>query len=200
MTMMWSISSTMSSSSGTMRSDSSLPSGDFQPRALLGHLVDAVEFQVEQFADAQPAGALQQQCASGQFVAGAGPLQFLGQPPVGVDGQVAGQDHGELGDVVAEHQPARWCLRPSPFGDVGEESGQSEDPAAAFSDGDDLAGLGVDDVDLRRQVWLDVPAPLQFGDAGQRRVGGGEEHPECISRLAREETVFGTHVARLRSR
>ena len=43
---------------------------DFQPGALAGDLVHAVEFEVEQFADAQPAGALQQQRAGGQLVAG----------------------------------------------------------------------------------------------------------------------------------
>ncbi len=39
-----------------------------QPRALAGDLVHAVQFQVDQFADAQPGGALQQQRIGGQPV------------------------------------------------------------------------------------------------------------------------------------
>ena len=39
----------------------------FQPGAGAGDLVHAVKFEVEQFADAQPAGALQQQRGGGQL-------------------------------------------------------------------------------------------------------------------------------------
>jgi len=48
--------------------------------------MDAVEFQVEQFTDAQRAGALQQQRIGGKPIGRVG--QFLGQAAVGVDGQV----------------------------------------------------------------------------------------------------------------
>jgi len=55
--------------------------------------VDAVEFQVEQLTDAQPAGALQQQCVGGQPVGRFG--QLLGQAAVGVDGQIPRQGSGQ---------------------------------------------------------------------------------------------------------
>jgi hypothetical protein len=41
-----------------------------QPRSLAGHFMDAVQFQVGQLADAQPAGPLQQQRVGGQPVRG----------------------------------------------------------------------------------------------------------------------------------
>ena len=40
----------------------------FQPGAGAGNLMHAVEFEVEQFADAQPAGALEQQRAGCQLI------------------------------------------------------------------------------------------------------------------------------------
>ncbi len=51
-----------------MRSVSSLPSGTFSQDALAGDLVDAVEFEVEKLADAQPACASQQQGVGGEPV------------------------------------------------------------------------------------------------------------------------------------
>ena len=49
---------------------SSLPERDLQPGAVAGELVDAVQFQVEQFTDPQSARALQQQCVCDQPVPG----------------------------------------------------------------------------------------------------------------------------------
>ena len=42
---------------------------DLQPAAVAGDFVDAVQFEVEQFPDPQPAGALQPQRGRGQLVA-----------------------------------------------------------------------------------------------------------------------------------
>ena len=66
-----------------------LPERHLEPGSLARDLVDAVELEVEQFSDAQPAGPLQQQGVSDDAV---GPgLQHLGQAPVGVGRQVARQ-------------------------------------------------------------------------------------------------------------
>ena len=60
---------------------------DFQPGAVAGDLVHAVELEVQQFADTQPARSWQEQRVGGQPEIGA--LQRLAEAPVGVDGQVA---------------------------------------------------------------------------------------------------------------
>jgi hypothetical protein len=82
--------------------------GDHQPAAMIGNLVDAVQLEIEQFPDPQPAGSLQPERGGGQRVLGL-PGQHLGQATVDVDRQVAGQRLRKLGVVVAEHQPAGWC-------------------------------------------------------------------------------------------
>ena len=64
----------------------------------------AIQLKVQQLADPEPAGPLQQQCAAGQLVRRG--AQRPGQPPVGVDGKVTRQDFRQLGDVAREDQPA----------------------------------------------------------------------------------------------
>ncbi|GAA0965075.1 hypothetical protein GCM10009555_003710 [Acrocarpospora macrocephala] len=68
---------------------------DLQPAAVTGNLVEAVQFQIEQFPDPKPAGALQPQGAGGQLVARSVP-QDLGQATVGIDRQVARQSLREF--------------------------------------------------------------------------------------------------------
>ncbi len=131
-----------------------------QPRALTGDLVHAVQFQVDELADAQTGRALQQQCISGQpFGAG---LQRLGQAPVQIGGQVARQRPGQFGDVGAKHQAPLRRFGPAPFGDVVEQAVHRQDPAAAFGGLDRCAGAGVGRHGGRGQVGLDVAAPVQL--------------------------------------
>jgi hypothetical protein len=154
-----------------------LPSGIFQPAAVLGHFVDAVEFEVEQFPDPQPASALQPQRGRGQRVVWL-PGQYLGEASVDVNGQVAGKWLWEFGIVVAEHQLARWRFGPAPLGDVGQESGQRQHSTGPVRNGDQLTSLRVDRLDQRTQIGLDVLAAFQRADRFQSGIDVGQEHPE----------------------
>lgn len=155
---------------------SSLPSGTFNQVPCPGIFVYAVEFEVEQFADPQPAGPLQQQRGYCEFVVACS--QGLGEAPVGVDGQIPRQRLRQPRDVAAEHQPPRRGVIPAPFGDVGQEVSQRQHPAGAFGGGDHTVGLGVDGVDERGQIRFDVAAPVQLRQPGQAGVGGSEEPAE----------------------
>ncbi len=149
-----------------------------QPGTLPGDLVHAVEFEVDQFPDAQPGGALQQQRVGGQPVRPV--LQRADEPAVQVRGQVARQRTGHFRDVGGEHQPAVRRLGPAPFGDVVEQTGHRQHPAAAFGHRYRRAGAGVDRLGGRGQVGLDVPASVQRGQAGQVRVDRGQMAGEVV--------------------
>ena len=80
---------------------------DFQPCALAGDFVDAVEFEFDELTDTQSGRPLQQQRVSRQPVWPG--LQCLSQPPIQVRGEVARQSSRQLRNVGAEYQPPRWC-------------------------------------------------------------------------------------------
>ena len=84
----------------------------------------------------------------------------------------------QLGVVVAEHQLAGRRFGPAPLGDVGQEPGHREHPTGPVGDGDLLTGLGVDRIDQRGQVGLDVSASVERGDRVQAGIDVGQEHPE----------------------
>ena len=89
--------SRVSSSIGTIRSVSSLPSGTFSQAAVPGISCTQSSSRSSSSPMRSPQGALQQQrVGGGQRVAGM-PGQRRGEPAVGVDGQVAGQRRGESG-------------------------------------------------------------------------------------------------------
>ena len=94
-----------------------------------GHLVHAVEFEVEQLADAHPGGAQQQQRVGAQPVRRG--VQRLGQPPVGVEGQVPGQRPGQSGNVAREDRVCGRGVGPAPFVDVVDEAARRSAPAGA---------------------------------------------------------------------
>ena len=106
---------------------------------------------------------MQQQRIGGQPL---GPgMQRLGQAPIQVRGEVAGQGPGQLGDVGAKHQAPLRCFRPAPFGDVVEQAVHCQDPAAALGGLDRCAGARVHRLGGRGQVGLDVAAAVQLGQA-----------------------------------
>ena len=72
----------------------------------------AVELEVEQLADAQPAGPGQQQGVGGEPELGAS--ECLAETPVGVDGQIAGKGLGQAGHVGAEDEAPLRVRLPSP--------------------------------------------------------------------------------------
>ena len=86
---------------------------DLQPGPGAGDLVHAVQFQVEQLADAHPGGAQQQQRVGAQPVRRG--VQRRGEPPVGVRGQVAGQRPGQPGDIARRTPACGRAPRPSPI-------------------------------------------------------------------------------------
>ena len=147
-----------------------------EPGSVSADLVHAVELEVEQFTDAQPAGAGQQQGVGGEAVVGSG--ERVGEPAVSVDGQVARQRLRESGDVAAEQQPSWWGVGPSPLADVGEEAGDGEDAAGLIGAGQWTAGGGADGGGDGVQVGLDVAASVESGQRRQRRVDVGEEATE----------------------
>ena len=63
-----------------------LPERNLQPGTVPGDFVDAVEFEVQQFTDAKPDGAGEQQGVGGETIFGV--LEGDRQPAVGVDGDV----------------------------------------------------------------------------------------------------------------
>ena len=149
---------------------------DFQPGAGAGDLVHAVELEVEQLADPQPAGPLEQQRAGRQLI---GRLaQRGGEPPVGVHGQVARQDPGQLRDVAGEDELPGRRVVPAPGGDVGEEVPGREDPLLLLAGGDRGAGAAVGGIGGRCEVGLDVTLPVQARQGDQAGVGPGEEPAE----------------------
>ncbi len=150
----------------------------FQPSALPGYLVDAVHFEVDEFADAQAGRSLQQQRVSGEPVRPA--LQRASQPAVQVRGEVARQRTRGLGDVGAEHQPPIRCFGPAPFGDVVEQAGDRQYSAAPFGDRDRCPGAGVDRFGGRGEIGLDVSAAIELGEAGQVRVDRGQVGGEVV--------------------
>ncbi len=150
---------------------------NLQPAAMVGHFVNTVQLKIEQFPDPQPAGPLQPQRGSGQGVLRAS-RQDLGEASVDVDGKVARQRPRQFGGVVAEQQLARWRIRPAPLGDVGQETSHGQHSTGSVGDGDRLAGPGVQCVDQRGQVRLDMTAPVQPSQRCQSWVGIGQEHAE----------------------
>jgi hypothetical protein len=75
--------------------------------------VDGVELEVEQLSDPQAAGPLQQERVSCEPVQGCVSRQRRGQLPVGIDGQVARQRLGLVGQVAAEQELPAGCLIPT---------------------------------------------------------------------------------------
>ena len=171
---------------------------DFQPGSGAGDLVHAVEFEVEQFADPQPAGPLEQQRAGRQLI---GRLAQRGvEPPVGVHGQVARQDPGQLRDVGRKDELPGGRVGPAPGGDVGEEVAGREDPLLVFSGGDRGASAAVGGIGGRGEIGLDVTLPVQGRQAAQPGSVPVRNRPKCISRVARLETVLGLQAASFSSR
>ena len=165
---------------------------DFQPGAGAGDLVDAVEFEVAQFADADPGGAGKQERAGEQPVRGG--FQCLADEPVGVGGQVAGQRPREFRDVAGEHEPAGGRVGPFPFGDVGEEPAEGDDPVPLLAGADGLPAAERGGDGGRGEVGLDVMLPVQPGEGVQAGVDGGEMPAEVASRIAMPSIVEGSCV------
>ena len=127
---MRSIRATVSSSRGTIRSVVELAQRHLQPGPLAGDLVHAVELEVEQLTDAQP--AWRGPAAARRRPAGRGePCSAVMSRRSSVRGQVARQRAGQFRDVAAEHQPPGRCLGPAPLGDVGEQASAPRAPERA---------------------------------------------------------------------
>jgi hypothetical protein len=65
--------------------------------------------------------------------------------------------------IGAEDQSPRWCIVPSPFGDLGEEVPDCMDPSDPVCDGDRLTGDAVGGGGQRGDERFDVSTPVQFG-------------------------------------
>ena len=149
---------------------------NFEPRPIAGDLVHAVEFEVEELADAQPAGSSQEQRVGRQPEIGAS--QGLAETPIGVDGQVARKRPGQTRGVCAEYEAPLWCVFPSPLGDVVEEDRNGQDPPGLISGRDRLAVLGVDRTGHRVQVGLDVALSVEVSERSEIWVVVSEETAE----------------------
>src|SRR5690606_5661708 len=92
---------------------------NLQPGAVRAELDEAVEFEVEQFTNAHPGGAQQDDRGASEVV-----IQTRDrghQVTVDVGWQSAWKRFGEAWQVVQEEQPPGWLAGPAPRGDVFEE-------------------------------------------------------------------------------
>ncbi|GGL10342.1 hypothetical protein GCM10011588_25970 [Nocardia jinanensis] len=168
---------------------------DFQPGSFAGNLVEAVDFEVEQFPDPQAAGSREQQRRGGEFVVTR--VQGLGEAAVGVDRDVAWQRFRQEGNVVAEHQFPASCVGPSPFGDLGEEGVDRDDAAGVVGDADRLPVLlftASTKLASQGSIWRRRSSSVSRVRAGSRSV---RNRPNPVSRVAMLETVWRVQVPRL---
>jgi hypothetical protein len=150
--------------------------GDLQPAAMIGNLVDAVQLEIEQFPDPQPAGSLRPERAGGPTRSRA-----AGSVPRSGDGR---RRPASSGAAPAE---AWGCRRGTPACGVVFRPAHSvmsvRNPVNASTRRDWSAtvinspffGLTAS---TRRQVGLDVAAALQRGDRPKPGIYVGQEHPE----------------------
>ena len=120
-----------------------------QPATVAGRVPDAVQLEVEQFAEAD-AGAAQQ----GQSDAGERVVELVDcghQVPVDIGWQCSRQRFVEAGDVAGEQQPTWWAFGPAPERDVIEEAAQVDDSAFADRRGH---GLVAGDATAPGRPWL----------------------------------------------
>ena len=127
-----------------MRSVSSLPSGTFSHAPLSGELMHAVELQVEQLADAQPARPLEEQSASAARRY-SGRSSGLARRRSASTRQVT-RERAREGRGTSERKISlrAGASLPAPFGDVGEEVRHHEDAPSLIGSRDHLAVLLVD--------------------------------------------------------
>ena len=163
-----------------------------EPRPIAGDLVHAVEFEVEQLADAQPTGPGQEQSVGREPEIGAS--KSLAETPVGVDGQVARKGPWQTRGVRAEYEAPLRCVFPSPLGDVIEEDRNGQDPPGLIGGRDRLAVLGVDRTGHRVQVGLDVALSIEVSQRGEIGVVVSEETAEVNQ--ARRHAGHGLGFAR----
>ena len=95
---------------------------DFEPGAVGAEGDGAVEFEIQQFADAHPGGSQQDDPGSGEVVIEV----FDGGHQIAVDvaWERAWEGFGQAGQIGEEEQPASGLAGPSPFGDVVKEDAQ----------------------------------------------------------------------------
>ena len=65
-------------------------------------------------------------------------------------------------EIGAEDQSPRWCVVPSPFGDLGEEVPDRMNASDPVCDGDRLPGDAVDGGGQRGDERFDVAASVQL--------------------------------------
>src|SRR5262249_8515707 len=102
-----------------------LADGDLEPGAVGAEVDETVQFEVQQFADAQPGGSQHDDGGGGEVVVEA----VDGGHQVTVDSwwQGSWEGFGEAGQVGEEEQPAGRLAGPAPRRDVFEEHTQIDD-------------------------------------------------------------------------
>ena len=111
---------TVSSSRGTIRSVSSLPSGTLSHAPLPGISCTQSSSRSSSSPIRSPQARAKSNASAARRKSDAS--KRLAETPVGVDGQVARKRPRQTRRISAEYQAPLWCLCPTPLGDVIEEA------------------------------------------------------------------------------
>ena len=169
--------SRVSSSRGTIRSVSSLPSGTFSQAPWPAISCTQSSSRSSSSPMRSPVARVSSSASACSRASGLGPdadrcSSATASRRSASGGQVAGQRVRGVGDVAGEHQRPGRGVGPAPLGDVGEELADGEDLPAPVPDRVRppvrMPGGGQ-----RGQPGFDVRAPVQRGQVGDRRVAGG---------------------------